>query len=70
MAQKPSFNLLIPIEYEQAGQRKTRWVKFGSVWENRDGEGYSGKVDFWPTGAGNRVSMLPPKDAPTGDNGQ
>jgi hypothetical protein len=69
MAQ-PDFNLLIPLEYEQGGQRKTRWVKFGTVWANRDGTGYSGKVDFWPTGAGNRVSMLPPKETANGDSGQ
>ena len=62
MANKPDFNLMVPIEYEAGGKKRTRWVRFGSLWSNKDGEGFSGKVDFWPVGAGDRVVLLPPKD--------
>jgi hypothetical protein len=62
---KPDFNLLVPIEYGEGDKKKTRWVRFGSLWKNKDGDGFSGKVDFWPAGAGDRVVLLPPKDTPT-----
>lgn len=63
MANKPDFNLLVPIEYGDGANKKTRWVRFGSVWETENGN-LSGKVDFWPVGAGDRVVLMPPKDTP------
>ncbi len=61
MAQ-PDLNMMVPIEYrDSAGRKATRWVRFGSLWRNRDGEGFSGSIDFFPTGAGNRVVLMPPK---------
>ena len=67
---KPDFNLLVPIEYGEGDKKKTRWVRFGSLWKNRDGEGYSGKIDFYPTGAGDRIVLLPPKDGGQGEGGE
>lgn len=64
MSNRPDFNLLLPIEYGEGDKKKTKWVRFGSLWANKDGEGYSGKIDFWPVGAGDRVVILPPKDTP------
>lgn len=64
MANKPDFNLLVPIEYGEGDKKRTRWVRFGSLWANREGEGFSGKVDFWPVGAGDRVVIMPQKDTP------
>jgi hypothetical protein len=67
MAQ-PDFNILAPIEYRDGNGRKaTRWVRFGSVWRNRDGDGYSGTIGFFPAGARNRVVLMPPKADTPGD---
>jgi hypothetical protein len=65
MAQ-PDLTIMTPIEYRDAtGRKATRWVRFGSLWRNRDGDGYSGTVDFFPSGAGNRIVLMPPKpDSP------
>jgi hypothetical protein len=64
MMSKPDFNLLVPVDYEAGGKKKTRWVRFGSLWKSKDGNSYSGKVDFWPVGVdGNRVVLMPPKDS-------
>ena len=61
MAEKPAFNLLVPIEYGEGPNKRTRWVQFGAVWETDNGN-FAGKVDFWPVGAsGNRVVLMPPK---------
>ena len=67
MANKPDFNLLVPLEYGEGDKKKTRWIKFGSLWKNQNGEGYSGKIDFYPVGAGDRVVLLPPKDGQGGE---
>jgi len=67
MAQ-PDLNLMVPIEYrDNTGRKATRWVRFGSVWRNRDGEGFSGAIDFFPAGAGNRVVLMPPKPDTPGE---
>ena len=49
MAKRPAFNLLLAQEYEHGGETKTRWIRFGSVWEAKGGN-LSGTVDFWPVG--------------------
>ena len=67
MANKPDFNLLVPIEYGEGKSKRTRWVRFGALWKNENGEGYSGKIDFYPVGAGDRVVLMPPKDNETVD---
>ncbi|WP_267426771.1 hypothetical protein [Methylobacterium sp. GC_Met_2] len=69
MAGKPDFNLMVPLEYDKGdGTKGTRWVRFGAVWENKDGTGFSGRVDFWPVGATDRVVMMPPKDSKGADD--
>ena len=60
--------MLAPIAYRNPdGSEGTRWIAFGSLWANRSGVGYSGKVDFWPVGIdGNKVVLMPPTDPPAG----
>lgn len=63
MSNKPDFNLLLPIEYGEGDKKKTKWVRFGSLWANKDGDGYSGRIDVpLALGVGDRVVLLPPKD--------
>lgn len=68
MGNRPDFNLLVPIESEgKDGKKRTQWVRFGSLWKSKDGNSYSGKVDFWPVGVPeNRVVLMPPKDSAAG----
>ena len=68
MADRPVFNMLVPIEHGEGDKKRTQWVRFGSLWETKGGH-LTGKVDFWPVGAGNRVVLMPPKDSQGGEGG-
>ena len=65
---KPDFNMMVPIEFrDNNGRNATRWVRFGSLWRNRNGDGFNGTIDFFPAGAGNRIVLMPPKPEASGE---
>lgn len=57
------YDIIMAREYEKNGEKKTAWNKIGVLFDNRNGDGFSGEL-FYPA-ARILVKKSKPKDAPT-----
>jgi hypothetical protein len=57
------YDILIAREYEKNGEKKTAFNKIGILFDNRNGDGWSGEI-FYPS-ARVIIKKSKPKDAPT-----
>lgn len=55
-------------EYEQNGQKKTRWTKVGVAFPLRNGDGFSIILDALPTNG--KLVMMPPREREGGGGDQ
>lgn len=55
-------------EYEQNGEKKTRWTKIGVGFPLKNGEGFSILLDALPVNG--KLVMMPPREREDGDKGQ
>lgn len=59
---KPSHIAMTAREYEEGGQKKTRWYEIGAAWPTKAGNGFNVKLYAMPTDGS--FSLFLPKDQP------
>tara|TARA_R110000851_G_scaffold235523_2_gene388071 strand:- start:3127 stop:3369 length:243 start_codon:yes stop_codon:yes gene_type:complete len=58
------WNLCSPVEYQQQGETKTKWLQLGVMFENKKGTGFNLILDALPVQEGSQLKIMafPPID--------